>query len=89
VKFENRNKPKIEAACSKLQGIFDRKECGLLLVRSLPPPQAAGNALAFAAQISNYFKDISNLARLNIRICFAFQYSNFGFPFPALQATTP
>jgi hypothetical protein len=40
----------IEAPCSKLQGIFDRKECGLLWIRSLPPPPAAGNALAFAVQ---------------------------------------
>jgi hypothetical protein len=35
---------------SKLQGIFDRKECGLFMIRSLTPPQAAGNALAFAVQ---------------------------------------
>jgi hypothetical protein len=39
-----------EDPCSKLQGIFDRKECGLLLIRSHSPPQAAGNALAFAVQ---------------------------------------
>jgi hypothetical protein len=39
-----------EAPCSKLQGIFDRKECGLLLIHSLTPLQAAGNALAFAVQ---------------------------------------
>jgi hypothetical protein len=36
--------------CSKLQGIFKRKESGLFKIRSLTPPQAAGNALAFAVQ---------------------------------------
>jgi hypothetical protein len=36
--------------CSKLQGIFDRTEYGLFMIRSLTPPQAAGNALAFAVQ---------------------------------------
>jgi hypothetical protein len=41
----------IEAPCSKLQGIFGRKECGLLLIRSLIPPIAAGNALACAVQV--------------------------------------
>jgi hypothetical protein len=40
----------IEDPCSRLQGIFDRKESGLLKIRSLTPPQAAGNALAFAVQ---------------------------------------
>jgi hypothetical protein len=40
----------LKIPCSKLQGIFDRKECGLLLIRSHSPPQAAGNALAFAVQ---------------------------------------
>jgi hypothetical protein len=41
----------IEDPCSKLQGIFDRKECRRLFrIRSLTPPQAAGNALAFAVQ---------------------------------------
>jgi hypothetical protein len=39
-----------EDPCSKLQGIFDRKECGLLMMRSLTPPQTAGNALALAVQ---------------------------------------
>jgi len=34
------------------EGILDRKECGLLLIRSHFPPQAAGNALAFAVQLS-------------------------------------
>jgi len=42
----------VEAPCSKLQGIFDRKECGLFMIRSLTPPQAAGNALAFAVKKS-------------------------------------
>jgi hypothetical protein len=36
--------------CNKLQGIFDRKECSLFMIRSLTPPQAAENALAFAVQ---------------------------------------
>jgi len=36
----------IEEPCSKLQGIFDRKECGHFLIRSLTLPQAAGLALA-------------------------------------------
>jgi hypothetical protein len=44
----------IEEPCSKLQGIFDRKENGHFLIRSLTPPQAAGNALAvrFSSQAS-------------------------------------
>jgi len=37
-----------EEPCSKLQGIFDRKEVCYFQIRSLTPPQAAGNALAFA-----------------------------------------
>jgi hypothetical protein len=37
----------IEDPCSKLQGIFGLKECGLF-IRSHTPPQAAGYALAFA-----------------------------------------
>jgi len=41
---------RIESPCSKLQGIFDRKECGPFMIRPLTPPQAAGNALAFALQ---------------------------------------
>ena len=36
--------------CSKLQGIFDRKEYGLFYDSLAYPPQAAGNALAFAVQ---------------------------------------
>ena len=41
---------RIEDHCSKLQGIFDRKECGLFYDSLAYPPQAAGNALAFAVQ---------------------------------------
>ena len=40
----------IEEPCSKLQGIFDRKEVCHFWIRSLTPQQAAGNALAFAVQ---------------------------------------
>ena len=40
----------IEAPCSKLQGIFDRKECRHFWIRSLTPQLAAGNALAIAVQ---------------------------------------
>jgi hypothetical protein len=40
----------LKIPCNKLQGIFNRKECGLFMIRSLTPPQAAGNALAFAVQ---------------------------------------
>jgi hypothetical protein len=47
---EGNPKQRIEDPCSKLQGIFDRKECGLFMIRSLTPPQATGNALAFAVQ---------------------------------------
>jgi hypothetical protein len=32
------------------QGIFDRKERCHFVIRSLTPPQAAGNALAYAVQ---------------------------------------
>ena len=41
----------IEAPCSKLQGIFDRKAICHFQIRSLTPQQAAGNALAFAVQV--------------------------------------
>jgi hypothetical protein len=40
----------LKIPCNKLQGIFDRKECGPFMIRALTPPQAAGNALAFAVQ---------------------------------------
>jgi hypothetical protein len=40
----------IEDPCSKPQGIFDRKEVCHFQIRSLTPQQAAGSALAFAAQ---------------------------------------
>jgi hypothetical protein len=40
----------IEDPCSKLQGIFDRKEVCHFQIRSLTPQQAAGNALAFPVQ---------------------------------------
>ncbi|MCK4388759.1 MAG: hypothetical protein KAV83_00800, partial [Desulfobacterales bacterium] len=39
-----------EDPCSKLQGIFDRQEVCHFQIRSLTPPEAAGNALAFAVQ---------------------------------------
>jgi hypothetical protein len=42
----------IESPCSKLQGIFDRKEICYFYIRSLIPQQAAGNALAIAVQLS-------------------------------------
>jgi hypothetical protein len=38
----------IEAPSRKQRGIFDRKEVFYFWIRSLTPPQAAGNALAFA-----------------------------------------
>jgi len=38
----------IEDPCSKLQGIFDRKEVCHFQIRSLTPQQATGNALAFS-----------------------------------------
>jgi hypothetical protein len=41
-----------EEPCRKLQGIFDRKEFSSNFdIRSLTPPQAAGNALAGAVQV--------------------------------------
>jgi len=41
----------IEEPCSKLQGIFDRKDfLSNINMRSLTPEQAAGNALAVAVQ---------------------------------------
>jgi len=43
-------KPPIEHPCSKLQGIFDRKEVYHFQIRSLTPQQSAGNALAFSVQ---------------------------------------
>ncbi len=39
-----------EDPCSKLQGIFDRKEICHFQIRSLTPQQATGNALAFPVQ---------------------------------------
>jgi len=52
-----------EEPCSKLQGIFDRKGCGHFLIRSLTPPQAAGNALAvrFNALLSSIFYSTARL----------------------------
>jgi len=42
----------IEESCSKLQGIFDRKDfLSNFYIRSLTPQQAAGNALAVAVQM--------------------------------------
>jgi len=52
----------IEDPCSKPQGIFDRKERCHFVIRSLTPPQAAGNALAYAVQQERYLvqqRDIS------------------------------
>jgi hypothetical protein len=46
-----------EDPCSKLQGIFDRKEVCHFQIRSLTPQQAAGNALAFAVQGSPGYAD--------------------------------
>jgi len=46
-KLQNR-KTQLKILCSKLQGIFDRKECGLLRIRSPTPPHVSGNALAIA-----------------------------------------
>ncbi|MDO9565332.1 MAG: hypothetical protein Q7J15_01110 [Candidatus Desulfaltia sp.] len=40
----------IEAPRRKQRGIFDRKEVCHFWIRSLTPPQAAGNALTFAIQ---------------------------------------
>jgi hypothetical protein len=40
----------LKIPCSKLQGIFDRKEVCHFWIRSLTPQQATGNALAFAVQ---------------------------------------
>jgi len=40
----------LKIPCGKLQGIFNRKECGFCRIRSLTPPQAAGSALAIAVQ---------------------------------------
>ena len=42
----------MEAPRSKLRGIFDRKEVHHSQIRSLPPQQAAGGALAIAVQHS-------------------------------------
>ena len=42
---------KIEEPRGKPRGIFDHKEFCLILIRSLTPQQAAGNALAIAVQI--------------------------------------
>ncbi|MFH1580520.1 MAG: hypothetical protein ABIC39_00305, partial [Pseudomonadota bacterium] len=41
----------IEAPRRKQRGIFDRKEVCYFWIRSLTPPQAVGNALAFAVQV--------------------------------------
>jgi hypothetical protein len=45
------SRPKIEEPCSKLQGIFGRKDfLSNFDIHSLTPQQAAGNALAVAVQ---------------------------------------
>ncbi len=60
----------IEDPCSNPQGMFcltavlrsDRKERCHFVIRSLTPPQAAGNALAYAVQQERYLvqqRDIS------------------------------
>ena len=41
----------IEDPCSKLQGIFDRKEVYHFQIRSLTPQLAAGLALAFSVHV--------------------------------------
>jgi hypothetical protein len=51
-KLNIKHRDAIEDPCSKLQGIFDRKEVCHFQIRSLTPQQAAGNALAFAVQRS-------------------------------------
>jgi hypothetical protein len=51
----------MEAPCSRLQGIFDRKKCGLFRICLLTPPQAAGYVLAFAVQILSILQPISLL----------------------------
>jgi hypothetical protein len=47
----------LKIPCSKLQKIFDRKECGHFPIRSPTPPQAMGLALAvrFNALLSSSF----------------------------------
>jgi len=52
-----KGKSGIEAPCRKQQGIFDRKEFFLILIRSLTPPQAAGDALTFAVQLQVSLKE--------------------------------
>ena len=42
----------LKTPCSKLQGVFDRKVICRFQIRSLTPQLAAGNALAFAVQMS-------------------------------------
>jgi hypothetical protein len=46
-----KNNRSIEAPRDTPRGIFDRKEFYLILIRSLTPQQAAGNALAIAVQV--------------------------------------
>jgi hypothetical protein len=48
----------IEDPCSKLQGIFDRKEVCHFEIRSVTPQQAAGNALAFAVQTHDEYRPL-------------------------------
>jgi hypothetical protein len=56
----------IEEPCSKLQGIFDRKDFrSNFYMRSLTPQQAAGNALAVAVQ-SCY-----NISKMQPILCFS------------------
>jgi hypothetical protein len=40
----------MEDPCSKLQGSSTVRNAVFIMIRSLTPPQAAGNALAFAVQ---------------------------------------
>lgn len=49
----------IEAPPRKQRGTFDRKEVCYSQIRSLTPPQAAGNALAFAVQKGKKEKSLS------------------------------
>jgi hypothetical protein len=57
----------IEAPRSKLRGIFDRKELCRFQIRSLTPQQAAGNALAFAVQVTGSRAEDDRTATFTIK----------------------
>jgi len=70
----------IEDPRSKLLGIFDRKESSLFRIRSLTPPQAAGNALAIAVQLwANDSLGIDNRGRT----------ANFSIKIKPISVATP